>query len=55
MKEKKESPRPGSSGATQIATETKKETSEILNAILPPKEWEEEGQIWIQEVCINII
>ncbi|KAB0800672.1 hypothetical protein PPYR_06411 [Photinus pyralis] len=28
----------------------RRETEEILNAILPPKEWEEEGQKWRQQV-----
>ncbi|XP_043268448.1 33 kDa inner dynein arm light chain, axonemal isoform X2 [Venturia canescens] len=28
----------------------RRETMEILNAILPPKEWEEDGQTWIQQV-----
>ncbi|XP_063995444.1 33 kDa inner dynein arm light chain, axonemal isoform X2 [Diachasmimorpha longicaudata] len=30
--------------------ELRRETVEILNGILPPKEWEEEGQIWTQQV-----
>lgn len=33
-----------------MPTEAKRETEEILNAILPPKEWEEDGQIWTQKV-----
>lgn len=32
------------------ASELKKETEEVLNAILPPKEWEENGNLWIQQV-----
>lgn len=28
----------------------KRETEEILNTILPPKEWEEDGQLWRQQV-----
>ncbi|KAK4315114.1 hypothetical protein Pmani_013642 [Petrolisthes manimaculis] len=28
----------------------KKETQEILNLILPPREWEEGGQLWVQSV-----
>ncbi|XP_042873095.1 33 kDa inner dynein arm light chain, axonemal-like [Penaeus japonicus] len=28
----------------------KKETQEILNLILPPREWEEAGQLWVQSV-----
>uniref|UniRef100_T1IPG4 3CxxC-type domain-containing protein n=1 Tax=Strigamia maritima TaxID=126957 RepID=T1IPG4_STRMM len=27
-----------------------KETEEILNSIIPPREWVEEGQLWIQQV-----
>lgn len=30
--------------------ETKKETEEILNSILPPRCWEEDGQLWTQTV-----
>lgn len=30
--------------------DTRHETSEILNKILPPKQWEEEGQVWTQQV-----
>lgn len=40
----------GSSIQPCVPTEAKKETEEILNAILPPKEWEEDGQIWTQKV-----
>lgn len=32
------------------AAEARKETIEVLNGILPPKEWEEDGQIWKQQV-----
>lgn len=35
-----------------IPTEAKRETEEILNAILPPREWEEDGQIWTQKVTV---
>ncbi|CAK1579396.1 unnamed protein product [Parnassius mnemosyne] len=43
---------PRGAAATQpcIPTEAKRETEEILNAILPPKEWEEDGQIWTQKI-----
>lgn len=37
-----------------IPTEAKRETEEILNAILPPKEWEEDGQIWTQKVSVYL-
>ncbi|KAJ3641604.1 hypothetical protein Zmor_028104 [Zophobas morio] len=40
-------PRPRS---TAILTDARRETEEILNTILPPKEWEEEGQMWRQNV-----
>lgn len=30
--------------------EQDKETKEILNAILPPREWEEDGNRWLQQV-----
>lgn len=30
--------------------DTKKEAEEILNAILPPREWLEDGQLWRQYV-----
>lgn len=47
------SPRGASAAAAPcIATEAKRETEEILNAILPPKEWEEDGQIWTQKVIM---
>ncbi|EZA58537.1 axonemal dynein light intermediate polypeptide 1 [Ooceraea biroi] len=35
---------------TSAPADTRKETIEILNKILPPKEWEEDGQIWTQRV-----
>ena len=38
---------------TLTPAEVRKETIEILNGILPPKEWEEDGQIWKQQV-LNI-
>lgn len=31
-------------------TDLRKETEEILNNILPPREWEEDGQLWRQHV-----
>ncbi|XP_017775337.1 PREDICTED: putative inner dynein arm light chain, axonemal [Nicrophorus vespilloides] len=36
--------------STGAVTDAKRETEEILNSILPPKEWEEEGQTWRQHV-----
>lgn len=35
---------------TTIPVDIRRETVEILNRILPPKEWEEDGQIWSQSV-----
>ncbi|KAK4473361.1 hypothetical protein MN116_004520 [Schistosoma mekongi] len=35
-----------SSGETKIS----QQTEEILNSILPPREWSENGQLWIQHV-----
>ncbi|XP_030757910.1 33 kDa inner dynein arm light chain, axonemal [Sitophilus oryzae] len=33
-----------------LQVEVKRETEEILNTILPPKEWEEDDQLWRQQV-----
>ncbi|KAG5345515.1 IDLC protein, partial [Acromyrmex charruanus] len=33
-----------------VPVDVRRETIEILNRILPPKEWEEDGQIWTQHV-----
>ncbi|XP_034936000.1 33 kDa inner dynein arm light chain, axonemal-like [Chelonus insularis] len=33
-----------------LTADGRKETLEVLNSILPPKEWEEDGQIWTQHV-----
>ncbi|NXJ68132.1 IDLC protein, partial [Rostratula benghalensis] len=35
---------------TAAAAESVKQPQEILNAILPPREWEEENRLWVQEV-----
>lgn len=40
--------RPSADGAL----DSKKETEEILNEILPPRCWEEDGQLWTQTVHI---
>lgn len=39
--------------ASQATGDVRRETVEILNGILPPKEWEEEGQVWTQQVQQN--
>ncbi|CAG9857265.1 unnamed protein product [Phyllotreta striolata] len=36
-----------------LTADVKRETEEILNTILPPKEWEEDGQMWRQCVSTN--
>jgi dynein light intermediate chain len=44
-------PRPVSGGAAAAAIQdSRKETEEILNSILPPRCWEEDGQLWMQKV-----
>ncbi|CAG9135345.1 Axonemal dynein light intermediate polypeptide 1 [Plutella xylostella] len=48
--DKELSPRGAAAAAPCMPTEAKRETEEILDAILPPKEWEEEGQIWTQKI-----
>ncbi|KAJ8977692.1 hypothetical protein NQ317_005425 [Molorchus minor] len=34
-----------------VTADAKRESEEILNTILPPKEWEEDGQMWRQ--CVS--
>lgn len=46
--EKKISPRPTSE--TAGLSDIHRETEEILNTILPPRVWEEDGQLWTQTV-----
>ena len=46
---------PGGDAASESSLATSKgaarsETEEILDSILPPREWEEEGQLWRQSV-----
>nr|CAD7453510.1 unnamed protein product [Timema tahoe] len=36
-----------------LTADARRETEEILNSILPPKEWEEENQLWRQQVNIS--
>lgn len=47
-KKEKSSARPGSAGGT--INENRRETEELLNSILVPRQWEEDGQLWIQTV-----
>lgn len=44
---KDRSARPSS---TNTLAESRRETEEILNSILPPRTWEEDGQLWMQTV-----
>lgn len=44
--------RPSSGG---ITSDNRKETEEILNDILPPRCWEEDGQLWTQTVCLQML
>ncbi|XP_054003565.1 axonemal dynein light intermediate polypeptide 1 isoform X3 [Hylaeus anthracinus] len=37
---------------TPLTVDMRRETADILNRILPPKQWEEDGQTWIQQVYI---
>ncbi|KAF0685423.1 Aste57867_22689 [Aphanomyces stellatus] len=37
-------------GIPTIANASSSQTEDILNSILPPKEWTEEGQLWVQYV-----
>ncbi|KAG5271406.1 hypothetical protein AALO_G00179370 [Alosa alosa] len=36
---------------TPTADATKQQTEEILNSILPPREWMENNQLWVQQVA----
>ncbi len=40
----------GASLASSSTAAAKTETEEILDSILPPREWEEDGQLWRQSV-----
>jgi dynein light intermediate chain len=42
--------RPLSGGTGTAISDSRKETEEILNSILPPRCWEEDGQLWMQKV-----
>ena len=33
-----------------LSSQVRSETEELLDSILPPREWEEEGQLWRQSV-----
>lgn len=41
---------PGPVPPPRTAAESGKQPQELLNAILPPREWEEDKQLWVQEV-----
>ena len=42
--------RPKSAPASSGSSEAEDETQEILDSILPPREWEEDGKLWRQSV-----
>ena len=42
--------RPKSAPASSGTSEGQDETQEILDSILPPREWEEDGKLWRQSV-----
>lgn len=44
------SPRPKSAPPSAGSPDTRDETEEILDSILPPREWEEDGKLWRQSV-----
>ena len=44
------SPRPKSTPPSTGSPEVRDETEEILDSILPPREWEEDGKLWRQSV-----
>lgn len=41
---------PAKSKLPPVEAQKSKETEEILNSILPPREWSESGQLWVQSV-----
>jgi len=43
-------PRKGKGGAAAEAKQNLTPTEDILNSILPPREWTEDGQLWVQYV-----
>lgn len=47
-REKPSTARPSSSGA--VIQDSRRETEELLNSILVPRTWVEDGQLWIQTV-----
>ena len=49
-KEEDPSPRAKSAPASTSAPDIRDETEEILDSILPPREWEEGGRLWRQSV-----
>ena len=49
-KEEDKTPRAKSAPPSTGVPETRDETEEILDSILPPREWEEGGRLWRQSV-----
>lgn len=50
LAEVKPPPQTPSSAPAASVGDSRKESEEVLNSILPPKCWEEDGQMWIQTV-----
>ena len=44
------SPQPKSTPPSTGTPEARDETEEVLDSILPPREWEEDGKLWRQSV-----
>ncbi|CAH1774483.1 unnamed protein product, partial [Owenia fusiformis] len=44
------SPPPGKQKLAPVDAKNSQQTDEILNSILPPREWTEAGQLWVQQV-----
>ena len=43
-------PSPPKAKPAPAESQRSKQTEEILDSVLPPREWSEEGQLWVQRV-----
>ena len=43
-------PSPPKAKSSPAETQKSQQTEEILDSVLPPREWSEEGQLWVQRV-----
>ena len=43
-------PSPPKTKPTAAELQKNQQTEEILDSVLPPREWSEEGQLWVQRV-----